>query len=435
MRPDLLDDNPSAWLAELPPHEPGPALRGDVAADVAVVGGGLTGISTAWHLSERFPERRIVVLEARSLANGASGRNGGQVLNGIAGIEPDEPELARRVHAATRMGIDVVEDLAARSRLPTGFVRSGCLEVYTSDRGAEAAQAHAERSASWGIPVEWRSGAVSGLRGVRGAVVDPTAARVNAAALVRGLAPVLRERGVVIHEETPVLRIEEGATIALATPHGTVRARAVVLATNAYTPLLGYFRSGILPIHSHVVATEPLPDALWSALGWSAESGFHDDLDRLAYGCRTPAGRLVFGGGSNAAYAYRFGGVPVFAGSSEAGSAAVERRLREYLPGLEGVRIAHRWTGTLAITFDRVCAMGVTGASRNVFYALGYSGHGLALAALAGRVLRDLYSDDPEPWRGLPFLQRRLPRIPPEPLRWLGYQVYTRLTGRSPRRR
>jgi glycine/D-amino acid oxidase-like deaminating enzyme len=79
--------------------------------------------------------------------------------------------------------------------------------------------------------------------------------------------------------------------------------------------------------------------------------------------------------------------------------------------------------------------MGVTGASRNVFYALGYSGHGLALAALAGRVLRDLYSDDPEPWRGLPFHQRRLPRIPPEPLRWLGYQAYTRLTGRSPRRR
>jgi glycine/D-amino acid oxidase-like deaminating enzyme len=109
--------------------------------------------------------------------------------------------------------------------------------------------------------------------------------------------------------------------------------------------------------------------------------------------------------------------------------------MRGYFPGLADTPVTHRWTGTLGITFDRVCSMGVTGPHRNIYYALGYSGHGLALGALAGRVLRDLYSDDHDPWRELPFYHKRLLPIPPEPLRWIGYQVYTRLTGRSPRKR
>ena len=212
-----------------------------------------------------------------------------------------------------------------------------------------------------------------------------------------------------------------------------MRAAAVVLATNAYTPLLGWFRSGILALHSHVVATGPLPERRWTALGWSGPEGFADDLDRIAYGCRTPGGRLLFGGGGSRAYTYVYGGhVRLAAGC---GRRTIERLMRGYFPGLAGEPIAHRWSGPLAITFDRVCSMGVTGAHRNVYYALGYSGHGLALGALAGEVLRDLYSGDHAPWRDLPFYQKRLPRIPPEPLRWLGYQAYTRLTGRSPRRR
>jgi gamma-glutamylputrescine oxidase len=114
--------------------------------------------------------------------------------------------------------------------------------------------------------------------------------------------------------------------------------------------------------------------------------------------------------------------------------------MKEYFPGLEDAGlghdlIQHRWGGPLAITFDRVCSMGVMGAHRNVYYSLGYSGHGLALAALAGRVLTGLYAGDHDRWRTVPFYQRTLPRIPPEPLRWTGYQIYTRLTGRSPRRR
>ena len=437
MRPDQLDDNRSAWLAELPPYERLPPLRGAATADIAVIGGGITGVSTAWHMSERFPDRRIVLLEARALANGASGRNGGQVLNGINGVEPRDAATAQRVFAATHRGIEIVAALAAHSTLDCGFARRGALEVQTTARSAEAAAARVETWRRWGVPVEFLPASAVGVHGAHGAVLDPTAGRVNCAALLRGLRPALRARGVAVHEDTPVLRLDEGATLTLTTPEGTLRAPAVVLATNAYTPLLGWFRAGLLPLHSHVVATGPLAARRWTALGWNGPDVFADDLDRIAYGSRTPGGRLLFGGGGNLAYTYRFGGQAVCdlpPATARPHFDAVERRLRGYCPGLADEPIAHRWTGTLAITFDRVCSMGVTGAHRNVYYALGYSGHGLALGALAGEVLRDLYSGDHDPWRALPFYQKRLPPIPPEPLRWLGYQLYTRFTGRSPRR-
>jgi glycine/D-amino acid oxidase-like deaminating enzyme len=192
-----------------------------------------------------------------------------------------------------------------------------------------------------------------------------------------------------------------------------------------------------LALHSHVVATDPLPDALWAALGWNAHDGFSDDLDRIAYGCRTACGRLVFGGGGNDAYSYLYGGRSVFPSAHESGArafCAIERHMRAYFPTVGATPITYRWTGTLDLTLDRVCSMGVRGEHRNVYYALGYSGHGIALGMLAGRVLCDLYSDHHEPWRDLPFYCRQMPRLPPEPLRWLGYHAYTRLTGKSPRR-
>src|SRR5215468_8179034 len=152
MRPDALDENRACWLDEAPPYAPLPPLTGTVQADVAVVGGGLTGVSTAWHLSQRFPERRIVLLEAKALANGASGRNGGQVLNWINGVDPADPPSARRIYDVTRSGIDLIAEVVARYRLAAGFDRRGCLEVNTTAHSAEAAHARVERMNQAGIP-------------------------------------------------------------------------------------------------------------------------------------------------------------------------------------------------------------------------------------------------------------------------------------------
>jgi len=424
------------WVAETDVPRPTQKLTGRIVTDIAIVGGGFTGVSTAWHLRQRSPGLGIVLLEACTLGSGASGRNGGQVLNWINGVTPQTPEATRRIHGATRAGIDLAEELATRYAPPGTFRRQGCLEVYTHPRRAEAAHQHAESLSAAGIPAEFLPASALGVAGAYGAILDPLAGRLNGYALLGALRPPLVASGVSVYEHTPVRRVHDGVEIVLETPEGEVRARALVLATNAYTPALGFFRRGILPLHSHVLATAPLPEADWSRMGWGHWDGFTDDLDRIAYACRTPGDRLLFGGGGNPAYAYRFGGAPV--GGAREGDRAtrfMQAAMTRYFPTLAQTPVAHRWSGTLAITLDRVCSMGVGGANRNLYHALGYSGHGIALALLAGRVIADLYEGNHEAWRDLPFYQKRLLPLPPEPLRWLGYQAYTRLTGRSPRRR
>ncbi len=148
----------------------------------------------------------------------------------------------------------------------------------------------------------------------------------------------------------------------------------------------------------------------------------------------TTRGELVFGGGSNASYGYGFGNGTAFQGDDTRAMEAIAKSLHRYLPKAKDVRIAHRWSGPVALTMSRVCTMGVQGKHRNVYFALGYSGHGITLANLAGEVLTDLYAGDAARWKGLPFFQQRLLYVPPEPFRWVGYHAYTTLTGRSPRR-
>lgn len=429
------DENRSVWVAESEPARPAPALSGRCAADVVIVGGGLTGVSTAWHLRERRPGLGIALLEAGVLGQGASGRSGGQVLNWVNGVEPRSAEEARRIHAATSAGIDLAEALARRFAPPGTFRRQGCLAVYTDPRRAEAAAARAAELAAAGIPAQFLPESALGIRGARGALLDPLAGRLNGFALLQALRPALQAAGVRVHERSRVRRVRPGAEVSVETEDGEVRARAVVLATNAYTPALGFFRAGLLPLHSHVLASEPLAPERWREIGFGAWDGFTDDLDRIAYACRTPGGRLLFGGGGNPAYGYRFGGAPARPGGGEHAERFMHAAMLRYFPALGAVRIERRWAGTLAITLDRVCSMGVGGAHRNVYHALGYSGHGVALALLAGRVLADLYDGNHEAWRDQPFYQKRLLPLPPEPLRWLGYHAYTRLTGRSPRRR
>lgn len=433
------DHNNSLWWQRDMDYIPLPALRGEVTADVAIIGGGFTGVSTALHLAQRYPERRIILLEARHLGFGASGRNGGLMLNWLGGSLPDDEAALRREYDITRSGIDLIENVIQTYAPGTRYRRDGSLELFTQARQADAAAAEVERLQAVGVPVQYLSGPALAryldCEGVVGAVFDPTAGHLEGADYLRRLRPALLGLGVGIYEQAPVQRIEEGRTISLTTPGGRVRAGAIVLATNAYTPRLGYFRAEVVPLLAHVAATQPYSPSEWAALGWAPNlAGFHDDRGRVSYGCMTLDGRLVVGGGSNAAYHYGYGGHT--AGRTPASaSAAIRRCLAEYLPRAAQTPFTHTWTGPLALTWRRIGAMGVRGEQRNVFYALGYSGHGITLSNLAGQVLCDLYSQDDSRWRGLAFYNAAPARLPGEPLRWVGYQVYTRLTGRSPRPR
>ncbi|MBA3394630.1 MAG: FAD-dependent oxidoreductase [Deltaproteobacteria bacterium] len=434
-----FDDNTAPWLIGAPPDEPAPALARDLEVDVAIIGGGFTGVSTAYHLSRRFPGRGIALLEARRLANGASGRNGGLMLNGIT-VKDLDPDLMAREHALTCGAIDALAALIAEHRLAVRFRRTGCVHLSTTQRSAEEAHERVEQLRARGLPLRFLRGpeleGVLRARGAHGAVFDPTEGVINGVDLIRAMRPLLVAQGVQIFEATPVTRVRNGNVAELVTPHATVRARAIVLATSGYTPRLGFFRTGLLPVISHVIATDPLPRELLDRLGLGAIAGFFDDLPRLAYCSTDDDGRLIFGGGTTAAYGYRYGNATAYAASpDDAGTRALRGTLASYLPELADVPIRHRWSGPLDLTLARHCAIGVTGAHRNIYYAVGYSGHGIVLANLAGRVLTDLYAGDHDAWRDYAFYMKSPSGIPSEPLRWLGYQLYTRLTGRSPWKR
>ena len=426
----VFDDNTSPWLIDAADDPPAAPLANDLEVDVAIIGGGFTGVSTAYHLARRFPERRIVLLEAKRLANGASGRNGGMMLNGIS--FSSDPEVVAREYALTRETVDGIEAMIKEHGLRVRYRRDGCVHVSTTQRGADAAQAEVEALNQLPLRFVKQVDDVLRVRGGFGAVVDPTEGLINGVDLIRAMRPLLG--GVEIYEGTPVTRIREGETITLATPRATVRAKAIVLATSGYTTRLGYFRTGILPVISHAIATDPLPRDLIAKLGFDRCAGFFDDLPRLAYCGVDPDGRLLFGGGATGAYDYQFGNQTTYAAAlHDRGMQATREVLLRYLPELADIPIRHRWSGPLDLTLKRFVAMGVLG--KNIFYSLGYSGHGVTLANLAGRVLTDLYSDNHEPWRSYAFYMRRPTGIPPEPFRWLGYQLIARLTGRSPFKR
>jgi glycine/D-amino acid oxidase-like deaminating enzyme len=434
----VFDDNTSSWVLEAPPDEPAAELARDLDVDIAIIGGGFTGVSAAYHLSRRFPERGLALLEAKRLGNGATGRNGGLILNGIT-VKDVDPDLAAREHAITCRAIDDLEQLIAEHALPVRFRRTGCLHVSTTAASAEHAHAWAEQLAARGLPLRFlppdELAKTLRVGAAHGAVLDPTEGMIAGIDLVRAMRPLLVKQGVAIYEATAVETIREGRPIELVTAAGhTVRAGALVLATSGYTPRLGYFRSGLLPVISHVIATDPLSPELLREIGLDTVAGFFDDLPRLAYCSVDPERRVVFGGGSTAAYAYRFGNATTYdARLDDPATRALTATLHRYLPQLAAVPIRHRWSGPLDLTLPRHCAIGMLGD--NVFYGVGYSGHGITLANLAGRVIADLYAGDHAPWRDLAFYNLRPSGIPPEPLRWLGYHAYTKLTGRSPWKR
>jgi len=435
-----VDANRSLWVDGTPGYHPRPALRGTTYADLAIIGGGFTGTSTAYYVSRRFPERRVVLLEAATLANGASGRNGGMMLNWVNGYDDASPELAARLYGVTRQGIEDLCALIERHKLPVDYRRDGTVTIYTDPARAAAAHALVEAENAAGIPTRFLD--ETALRKQlhvehgSGAIFDPGTGQINGAQLVRGLGTVLETQGVTIYENTPVIKVREGTTITLTTPLGEVKAGAIVLATNGYTGKLGYFRDALFSLHSHVFATAPLSPEQRQALGWHGLAGFADDFDRISYASMTGDGRLVFGGGSNGAYSYLFNNRTIYPGGSvnaHTAQLAMEGTLAHYFPQSRALPITHRWAGTLGITFDRRPLMGVRGEARNVYYSLGYCGHGVTLANLAGEILGDLYAGDDTRWRDLPFVQGGYHRIPPEPFRWIGYQVFTQLTGKSPR--
>jgi glycine/D-amino acid oxidase-like deaminating enzyme len=239
----------------------------------------------------------------------------------------------------------------------------------------------------------------------RGGILDP-------GRYVRGLRRIAEAAQALVFETTPVLKIEEGSPATLVTPAGRVRARTVVLATNAYTPALGWLRGTIARFHVYLFATAPLTDAQRTAIGWRGREGVYTAHEMLESYRLTDDDRIV-GGAKTVRYGFDGRALE----DDPATFAFVEAAFRDRFPELRDVRVTHRWGGPIAFALDFLPAVGVTGAFKNVFYSVGYAGHGIAMASYAGTMLADLLLGRDGPGRAL--WDRRSVPMPPEPFRWL----------------
>ena len=418
------------WLREaLAAEQPAlltPSLFGDVSADVAIIGGGYTGMWTAYFLTEMAPGTRVVLLEADICGGGPSGRNGG-FLHGWWEylpylVERYGPERGLEI---ARESDEVVDGIGAWCRrhgvdawfTPKGYLRVNAFPGLANDWSGTIADL--ERLGAPGQLLHLDKAEVQGICAspVFGeGLLMRSAATVQPALLARGLRRVLIERGVEIHEGTAVQRVERGARLRLLSARGSVTADQVVLGVNAWAAGWPGFRTRVLAWGSYIVLTEPIPDRL-AMLGWTGGQAIADSRFTISYFRTTRDGRIAFGAGVGAAgFDGRIG--PVFTHDHR----AIERvvaNFRHLFPMLSDVRLDDAWGGPIDITADRFPEIGSQHGGR-VLYAHGFAGNGVGPARLAGRILAARIAGADDPISTLPLVGRRQRLLPPEPFRYLG---------------
>lgn len=374
-----------SWYADTAnPHPEHPALEGSADCDVCVVGGGYTGLMTALELAERG--YAVVLLEAQRVGWGASGRNGGQV---ITGYNKSMAEIERRVgrddarklwllgEEAKALLRHRVERHGIRCSLTWGFVLAALKDRHM----AELTDLEREMRDGYGYEgVERldRDGLARLVRGRNyiGGLYDSGSGHLHPLNYALGLADACLAAGVRIHENSRVLSIDRGTAPEAVTARGRVRARYLVLAGNAYLGALApELAARVMPVGTYIIATEPMGVERAQAL-LPADVAVSDMNFVLNYFRRTPDHRLLFGGGVS------------YSGQDLPGvELALRRKMAQVFPQTEGVRVARFWGGRVAITANRLPHVGRL--TPTIYFAHGYSGHGVALSGIAGRVIAE----------------------------------------------
>ncbi|MGW2821504.1 NAD(P)/FAD-dependent oxidoreductase [Streptomyces sp. NPDC001443] len=420
----------SFWYADdgLPARrEP---LAGDASADVVIVGGGYTGLWTAYYLKKAAPFLRITVLEQKFCGYGASGRNGGWLYNGIAGRDRYAKlhghEAAARLQRAMNDTVDEVVRVVADEGIEADVHRGGVLEVARTPAQLARLKAFHAGELEFGEKDRELYGARETAERIRvadavGSTWTPHGARVHPVKLVKGLAAAVEALGVTLYESTPVTEIRPKHAV---TPYGTVRAPYVLRCTEGFTASLKGQRRTWLPMNSSMIATEPLTAAQWESVGWDGRETLGDMAHAYMYAQRTADGRIALGGRG---VPYRFGSRTDNDGRTQAATVeALRAILVDFFPSLAGVGIEHAWSGVLGVPRDW-CATVTLDRSSGLGWAGGYVGSGVATANLAARTLSDLVQRDSgqggrTELTELPWVGHKVRRWEPEPLRWLGVQ-------------
>ncbi len=405
-----------------------PPLKRAIVADIAIVGGGFTGLAAAYNLIVNHPDKKIVLLEAACCGCGASGRSGGFADTGVRGLdkilEEQGPEEARRIFDITLDGLDMIRQFSEAHDVNCEFAPTGSIELANEESHILELEEEKKFYDKLGLEATLLDKGelqrivksdryVAGLRYPYGATVNPYK-------LTRGMKRVVEHKGVDIYERTPVFRVEPGKDIRLLTEMGEVRAPAMVLATDGYSPSLGFFKHRVIPMCAYVIATAPLTKQQRESIGWAGREKLSDLKVVFDYFHLSGDDRIVFGGGG---LRYLYGG-RACEGVHEPTIRKIRKSLFATFPQLEGIEITHQWGGTLGMSLEFVPSVGVMGEHMNIYYAVAYSGEGTVLSQVAGKIISALYSGQDDVLARLFFVNMPVPYSWPDPIRYVGVAAF-----------
>jgi glycine/D-amino acid oxidase-like deaminating enzyme len=414
----------SFWLEQASAsYSENAALEGMVRADVLIIGGGFTGVSTAYHLKKARPGLRVVLLESEVIGFGASGRNAGFAMT-LFGLTLSltttrfGKQKALEAHRYMERAVGYVGELVRARNLQCDYEYPGFLRVATTPTYIRRIQAELELAHALGIEgVDWIE--ANELRTLvdsptfLGAWREPHCALLNPARLVRELKRIAIAQGVEIYEHSPVTNLEFTQPIRAQTPHGAVETDKLLLATNAFSAQIAQLRTRQCPIHTYIVLTEPLNAAQMDSVKWRGRQGIEDARNLVHYYRLTPDNRLLMGGGDAHYFHNNQVGVDKHVPTFE----QLQYFIAETFPGLRGIRITHRWGGAISATLDMAPAISYLGGDRRIIYSVGCMGHGVALSILNGQTISDLLNEQRSDLSEVFFVDRRVTPLPSEPFR------------------
>ena len=433
-----LSLSPRSWwfdeaLSREGPSPVAPPLVGPLQADVAIVGGGFTGLWTALALKARDPGLSVALIEADICGSGASGKNGGKAHGYWASLwslaRDLGPDAALELARAGTEAQGILRTFATAPGRDVWWREGGNLLVAGSAMQDKSAARIVATAHAMGVPYTAQAltpdAVAAHLKSpvFRGGVFLPEGATVHPARLARALRAAALSAGVRIFERSPMLRLEAGQPNRLSCPQGEILARDVVLATNVALARDPDLRAHVSVFSSYALMTNPAPDRL-AAMGWAGEVGLADLRMFLHYFRKTPDGRVLMGSGSGPISLAGRTDDPVLTGDTVSGLRAAAG-LRRLLPGMEKAGLARVWGGAIEVASDRLPIIGTRPGSR-IHFACGFSGHGVTPTCLAGQVLASLVTGARDRWSSLPLVTRKPPRLPPEPFRWLGGRLVRR---------
>jgi glycine/D-amino acid oxidase-like deaminating enzyme len=399
-----------------------PPLEGEVETDVAILGGGYTGLWTALLLRERLPRLRIALLEKEVCGAGASGKNGGFVhgyWDGIAKFaERFGDEAALEIAHLGSRAQDAIRAFCTTGGRDVWWRENGIIKIACSpaqDAAIERTIATARRLGVTDKATPLSTAQVqehcrsprfrAGVWMTEGATVHP-------ARLARALRRAALERNVQIYEDTPAGDVRVGFPHTVVTPRGSIRAPHVVLALNAALTSRPDVQPYVMNFSSYMVVTEPVPQRL-QKIGWTGGEGLEDGRMFVDYFRTTNDGRVAMGSGSGP---IDFNGNLVRTTTDAASAARAETALRRLLPDLDGARVTHSWGGPIDVSADGLPFFEMLPPG-GLYYGCGYSGHGVNPAWIGGKILASFILREDNEWTRSFFCRRRVPIFPPEPFR------------------